>query len=148
MPALFGHALHPQPKRDVVDGAQPVEQRVIALKHHRAIDSRAPNRLAGEREHAGRGLQEARHQVEHRGLAAPARPEQTEKLSLHQAHREPPHDRHRRHAPARRIPVAHVTRDKEFFNHCQPGSAALQVRRRPRGAYQPTARSGATSFIS
>jgi hypothetical protein len=86
MPALFGHALHPQPKRDVVDGAQPVEKRVIALKHHRAIDSRPPNRPSGEGEHAADRLQETRHQVEHGGFPAAARPEQTEKLSLREAH--------------------------------------------------------------
>src|SRR5262249_2015234 len=86
MPALFGHALHPQAKCHVVDGAQPVEKRVIALKHHRAIDSRPPDRPAGEGEHAADRLQEARHQVEHGGFAAAAWPEQTEKLSFLEAH--------------------------------------------------------------
>ena len=117
VPALLGHALHPQAKRHVVDGAQPVEKRVIALKHHRAIDSRPPDRPAGEGEHAADRLQEARHQVEDRGLAAAARPEQTEKLSFREAHGKTLQHRYRFHAPASRVPVAYVARHEEFFCH-------------------------------
>ncbi len=117
MPPLFGHALHPQAKRDVVDGAQPVEKRVIALKHHRAINTRPPDRPSGEGEHAADRLQETRHQAEHGGFPAAARPEQTEKLSLREAHGKALQHRYRFHAPASRVPVANVARHKKFFCH-------------------------------
>jgi len=64
-------------------------------------------------------LQEARHQVEHRGLPAAARPQETEELSLHETETEARQHRHGLNAPAARIAVAHVTRHEEFFNHAR-----------------------------
>src|SRR5436190_18277549 len=45
-----------------------------------------PDRQPGEGEHAADRLQETRHQAEHGGFPAAAWPEQTEKLSLREAH--------------------------------------------------------------
>src|SRR5436190_1104767 len=103
-----------------------------------------PDRQPGEGEHAADRLQETRHQAEHGGFPAAAWPEQTEKLSLREAHGKALQHGYRFHAPAGRVAVANVARHKEFFCHCAPPPG----RRRARKAYQPTARSGATSFMS
>ncbi len=57
-------------------------------------------------------------------------------------------DRDGGNTPAGRIPVAYVTRNKEFFNHCQPGSTASTSPLAAGSAYQPADRSGATSFMN
>ena len=93
MPPLRGHPVHPQAERHVVDRAQPVEQRIVALKHHGAVDARTLDRPASERQLPVGGLQEARHQVQHRGLSASARAEQTEEFALGEAYRKAPQDR-------------------------------------------------------
>ena len=83
VPARLRYAAHAQPKRHVVDRAQPIEQSIIALEHDRAIHAWAVNRTSAKREHARARTQETRHEVEHRRFAAAAWAEKTEEFPLH-----------------------------------------------------------------
>jgi len=76
---LAEHALHRQV--DVAEAGEPRQQRVV-LEHHAAVRPRAVDVLVGEQDGARASLQESRHQVEQRALAAAGVADEADELAL------------------------------------------------------------------
>src|SRR6185437_16755082 len=82
VPFALGQPLHLWPEGNVVDGAKPGKQRILALEHHGTVDARAGHRLAIQGQPSAGDLLEAGDQVQDRSLAAAAGAEQAEELPL------------------------------------------------------------------
>src|SRR5258707_845334 len=82
MSLLLWNPTHAQAESHIVDGAQPAEKRILALKDHGTVRSGTFDRPPGEGEHARGRLQEPRHQIEHRRFSTSARSEEAEELAL------------------------------------------------------------------
>ena len=78
-PARRRHALALQAVADVLAHRVPGEERVF-LEHDGALPAGRRDQLAADPQFAARRLLEAREQVEQRGLAAAARPDDGEEL--------------------------------------------------------------------
>src|SRR5262245_8046749 len=75
-------AFHLEPEGDVAERGAPREELREILEHDAAVEPLSVHRLAGDANIAGRGFQEARDQVEQRGLAAAGRPDDAQELGL------------------------------------------------------------------
>src|SRR5581483_4789738 len=83
LPSPFGrgHAAHAQAELDVAHRRQPAIERIVTLENNAAVGCRPADRTARDADDAGARRFEARHHVEHGGLAAAAGPEQAEEFA-------------------------------------------------------------------
>src|SRR5690349_1865635 len=85
------HATHAQTELDIAQRRQPAVERIVALEDDAAVGGRAGDRMAVDADRAVAHRLEARHHVEHRGLAAAAGAEQAEELAGLDVEREVSH---------------------------------------------------------